>query len=282
MALKEGLEKTKKITTHSNEAILSALKSKLSDFHFMVKAEIWEPKALVVEQYSIEILRYIDNIKTQLKKETTKQGFEPNARGTEEIVKEFFDKKGNGTAFYEKLKKYKKNVLQVDPLIFEEFHDNLLLIAAAYDTTERDARYFTEHFFEGASTMEALVLLSQIENNVEAIENELLSFCIEQVPNSWDGFFVYSPVISQSSSYVSGGESIELTAGIGSLSTVFNPKIMINGKIIQLSEDGAAHYIFHSSRKPGKHIIPLKIEYTDEFQKKQILEKNIEYTVAKE
>jgi hypothetical protein len=267
----EGMERTKRSATHSNETILYSLVDKLSDFRFKPKAEKWEPKARLINQYSMIMERYIENLKSQLLHPENEQG-----------VEEFFEKKGNGAALYDNIKKYKENLLNTDSLIWKEFHNTLIVIAPEYDTTEKGGRYFIDHFFEGRSVMESVVLLSQIENNIKAIENKVLVFCDVQVPNYWDGFFSYSPLISQSSSYVRGGEIIELIAGIGSFGRQFQTKITMNGRTIQLSEDAAAHYIFHSSRKPGKHIIPLKIEYTDEFQKKQILEKNIEYTVAKE
>lgn len=97
-----------------------------------------------------------------------------------------------------------------------------------------------------------------------------------------DGFFTsYQAIVGQSSSYVKAGEKIEITAGIGSFSTQERPVITINRNNVSLRETGAAVYSFKASNKPGKHFVPVKIEFTNQDGQKMTQEFNVKYTVAK-
>ena len=76
-----------------------------------------------------------------------------------------------------------------------------------------------------------------------------------------------------SSSYVNAGEEIEITSGIGAFSKAAQPIILINGKNVSSDADGAAHYKFKASDKPGKHVVPVEINFTDQEGKNKPLQK---------
>lgn len=76
------------------------------------------------------------------------------------------------------------------------------------------------------------------------------------------------------------GEIIEINAGVGAFSIKAEPNIVINGKHIDINSDGVAIYKFKSSSKPGKHYVPVSIEFIKPDGQKIKVEKKIEYTVA--
>jgi gliding motility-associated protein GldM len=76
------------------------------------------------------------------------------------------------------------------------------------------------------------------------------------------------------------GEEIEITAGVGAYSKSSAPVISINGAGVSLGEEGFASYKMTAS-SVGSHSVPVRISYMNQVTGKQeVLEKNVEYTVA--
>ncbi|MEO5562680.1 MAG: hypothetical protein ABIR18_04575 [Chitinophagaceae bacterium] len=95
-----------------------------------------------------------------------------------------------------------------------------------------------------------------------------------------DYYDSYSAIVVQGSAYIRAGEKIDITAGVGAFSKAAMPVITANGKLVLISYDGAEHYTFKASSQPGKHYVPVRIECIDEIGKKQIIERNVKYTVV--
>ena len=257
-ALDESIETSNKTITYANDDILLSLESKLYEPATHEKAKIWYTKAKKIDSLSNEILSYIDK-------------FETDDLGKEKTEK-----------LYKKLIEYKNEVLKVDSFLYREFNNNLILTTRSFDTLKNKQKDFYSTFFKNTSKEVRLTFLKKLQNNIKIIENKTKTFCHEQVGIA-GGWIEYSTaLIAQSSTYTKANEKIEITAGVGSFETFSNPEIFINNKKRELNEMGYVSYSFKGSDKPGKHYIPVRINFTDQFGIKQSIKRNVEYTVAKE
>src|SRR4030095_621119 len=79
-------------------------------------AQKWQPKALKAKQISDEMFTYIAGLQLQLKKEADleiKDGVEHFREDNLDATTRLFDKKGEGKKLYDKLGKYKTDMLSL-------------------------------------------------------------------------------------------------------------------------------------------------------------------------
>lgn len=76
------------------------------------------------------------------------------------------------------------------------------------------------------------------------------------------------------------GDKMEITAGVGAFSKAALPAITINGQLVPLAADGAAHLPMTASSSKGNHTVAVSIKYKDQEGMDQTVTKNIEYTVG--
>ncbi len=283
-ALDESLSNSNTTIQRSTETIYASLEQKLADPITATKAQIWYPKAMMIQKYAGDITAFIGDLKHRLKKaaglkkENEKEIFNESNKG---IVNSFFNENRIGDTLYQKLLKFKTDVLSVDIQMDTVFRQTLLLATRAFDLSNSDARNFTKTFFYSTPVVAALATLSTFQNNVRIIENRMISFCNNKMICCSFFYDVYSAIIGQNSTYVRTGEQIEITAGVGAFSKVAQPEILFGGKKVDIDETGTAVHKFNSPSKPGKYIVPVKISYTDQDGKKRTIEKAVEYTVRR-
>ncbi len=68
--------------------------------------------------------------------------------------------------------------------------------------------------FDNVTPAEAMVMLNQLQADVLLMENDLLTYCINQTASLIHTFPVAKPVAVLNRSYVRTGEAIEVTVGI--------------------------------------------------------------------
>lgn len=279
-ALHESLVRSNAIITSETERIYTSLNDKLSDPLSHKKVALWYPKVMYAKQLSDEMYEYLRKLQIELLQEA---GFTGNKKGVfdennSEVVKRLLFKNGKGNELYKKLNAYKRKLLAIDPRVHKEFANSIQIVPGSLDTST-NGKGFIKTYFSDASVVSALAMLSQLQNTVKINEKRIVSFCYEQIIYHAVCIF-YSPIFSQSSSYVKGGEEIEITAGLGYFKQPTEFDVSISGKKLNLNDDSPARYKFRASRKAGKHTITAKMEYVDDDGKKQIIEKDIVYTVA--
>jgi len=259
-ALQESLENSNNSINLSSNQILQSLDEKSRDYATKERAGIWLPKAQQIQKLSEDIFNYIEGLKKINK---------INAETANEL--------------FEKLLKHKDNILAVDSSIKNEFTRSIILVTKSFDIVKQKGNDFFNAFFRNSSALSTLSILTELQNNIKIIETKILFYCHNMIGSvDGDDFFTsFEAIVGQSSSYVKTGEKIEITAGIGSFSTRGSPVITINRKNVTLSENGVAIYSFKASNKPGKHFVPVTLEFTDHDGKKMTQEFAVEYTVAK-
>jgi len=259
--LDESLIGSNQILNRSNQNIYMLLKDKLSDPSTHYKAEIWYPKAELIQKLSTDIADHIEKLKSNVRKEGTLQNSEANK-------------------FYQQLINYKEEVMLIDSEMTAVFDTRIIITTRVFDSIQKNNQGFYKTFFYGLSKEALLSTLSKFQNNIIINENKLLMYCLNKIPSYNDGYDLFSAFVGQSANYLRAGDNIEITAGVGAFSRTVEPKIFINGKSIELNNMALAITKIKTSKKPGKHFIPVQITYIDQDGKEQTIMKNAEYTVV--
>lgn len=279
-----SLQNTNNTVNQSTQTILASLVEKSNEGTTMLKAKEWLPKAKQVEAYSKDVYNFIQGLKDRIITEANGDPKDPSKKFKEDnldIPTHVMVEKGEGKKLYQMLADYKKNVLDVDPLIKTEFEKTLQIDLTKPKTESKGNNTWEAAYFRMVPTVAALTILSKFQNDVRTSENKVIAFCHEQVGKVSVRFDKFAAIIGQSSNYVMPGQEIEVTAGVGAFSTQARPTILIGGKAVPLDADGAARIkIPTSGIGVGEHSIPVNITYRDQDGLEQTINKNIPYTIG--
>ncbi|MGG9961025.1 hypothetical protein [Ferruginibacter sp. SUN106] len=273
-----GLLQSSVTVSSSSEQLYLALDDRRSNPSSAPYAAEWQPKAMRIKELSVGTINYIESLIKELKEqcglkmENNREVFQEDNR---DEVERLFIAKGKGTALQELLKKYTDDILAVDANLYKMFNKTIMNVA--------DSNYkkgFSNTYFKDVPAVAAIAVLRSFESTVRITENQFITYCFNRTNVIIHTHDFITPIIALSSSHVKSGDEIKITAGIGMFSTIMQPVITINNKIMQPEWNGVITYSFKASGKAGKYIVPVKIEYTKPDGTKSFLTKNIEYTVA--
>jgi gliding motility-associated protein GldM len=275
--------------TVANGTLYKSLEAKLADPLTAQKAAIWQPKAAQAQKLSADLSTYIEQLKVDLKKEAgskmvtvdgvTKEEYKID--DLEAATRLFGNGPGGqnkGPELEGKLKEYKAKMLAIDPEIAAKFTSTFPVDVTPQKGEDGKEKDFTVAYFHMTPTIAGITLLSKFQNNVKNAENQIVTFCHEQVGAVKVKFDKTGVLIGQSSNYVMPGEEITITAGIGAYSSAAVPQISINGAGVQ-TVDGQGIYKFQASGG-GAHKVPVTIRYKDQDGNDKTETKDVEYTVG--
>jgi gliding motility-associated protein GldM len=280
----KSLEKSNNNISVANSTLYKSLDDKKSEAQVAEKAKIWGDKAAQAKKLSEELYAYIDGLKKDLIKEaggpTTEQplGKEDDLEAATRLFGEGEHGKKKGKEFEAKLKAYRDAMLAIDPAIKSEFEKTLSVDGAAPVGQDGKPKDFTIGYFHMTPTVAALTLLSKFQNNVKNSENQVATFCHNQVGQVKVIMDAAAVLVGQSSNYVMPGQEITVTAGVGAYSSKAQPKISIGGAGVAV-ENGVATYKFNASGA-GSRKIPVTVTYLDQNGESKTETREIEYTVG--
>lgn len=289
------------LITGKNEATYKQFEKDLTDPQTKAKAEVWAPKATQVQKLSADMFSYIENLKQEMKKESklkiNKKGEEEFSEDNLDAPTRLMDKNGKGKELYDRLGKYRNDVIAV--LNPGEFQDPKTQadIQAAVDGFKKslpidlnvpkgqsgkeysnDAKGWTTNYFHMTPTVAALTILSKFQNDVKNSEAQLVDYCHQQIGTVKVVYDEFEAIAQANTSYAMAGDDIEITAGVGAFSAAARPTITINGQNIALTGGKA---IFKTKASgTGDHSIPVKIEYTKPDGTKAVKNEIVKYTVG--
>lgn len=297
-AINQSLELSNDIIQGDCKLIYEVMQEKQKDPQTAMTAQIWGPK---VEQIYVQvdsILAKIESLKNDLLKGTDSLREEKSA-----VIKVLHEPNGGGFALLNRIAAFKDSVpvifnvdeFKVDnPIHYTNLYRDIIRILAAvpllggYEDSlvkNQHTQYtkkWLEDNFTGSSSLMSLVMLNKIENDVLATEKVLIEYCNNQTVNMHHGYEAFHAIASLSSSYVKRGQSIEVTAGVGAFIAAARPRITINGTEIKLDNNSTAIHSITPIGNPGKHSIPIKIEYDRPDGSSITVIKDLEYIIAKE
>jgi gliding motility-associated protein GldM len=266
----------------ANSTLYKSLESKLSDPQSAEKARVWQPKAAEAQKLSADMTSYLENLKVELKKEADLKiidGKESYREDNLDAATRLFDTHGKGKELEAKLTQYRNAMLNIDPAIKTEFEKTLPIDVTPPKSQEGTKKDFTQTYFHMTPTVAALTMISKFQNNVKNAENQVVTFCHNQIGAVKVVYDQFAALVGQSSNYVMPGQEIEITAGVGAYSKAAQPQITIGGTSQSLDADGRAVYKFQASGA-GNHTVPVSVTYTKPDGTKESKSFNVEYTVG--
>ncbi|MBS1495559.1 MAG: gliding motility protein GldM [Bacteroidetes bacterium] len=271
--------------TAANNTLYKSLEAKLADPLTAQKAAIWNPKAVEAQKLSADMDTYINQLKANLKKESGLEMVDGQEKFKEDDLEAATRLFGNGPGgqnegpkLEKKLQDYKAAMLAIDPEINAKFASTFPVDVAPQIGQDGKKKEFTEAYFHMTPTVAALTLLSKFQNNVKNAENQVVTFCHEQVGAVKVKFDKTGVLIGQSSNYVMPGQELTITAGIGAYSSAAVPQISVNGASVP-TVDGQGVYKLQASGG-GPHSVPVTIRYKDQDGNDKVDTKNVEYVVG--
>lgn len=135
-----------------------------------------------------------------------------------------------------------------------------------------------ETFINRISASSGNAILEELLYEVTSLENSLVLYCDSQFSDDSGIFDMTSILLGQSTTHLRTGESIVIEAGVGAYSSKAEAIITVAGKNV-IVENGVGSYKMKVFGKPGKYTLPVKIDYTDQFQRHQIIQEKVEYTI---
>ncbi|MBK7121580.1 MAG: gliding motility protein GldM [Chitinophagaceae bacterium] len=271
----------------SNEVLYKSLADKLADPQSAEKAKIWAPKADDAKKLSATLISYIDNLKLDLKKGADLTMKDKDGVQVEDFKEDnldastrLFETNGKGKELEQKLNEYKKAMLGIDPAIAKEFESNFPVSTEVPGGNQiGKSKDFTSTYFHMTPTVAALTILSKFQNNVKNAENQVVTYCHNQIGAVKLIYDKFEPIAASNSTYLMPGEEMIVTAGVGAFNDAAKPVITIDGVTTALNENGVAEKKFNVSGG-GQKKVHVVITYTKPDGTSEKLEKDIEYTVG--
>jgi gliding motility-associated protein GldM len=280
----KSLEKSNSNISNANSTLYKSLEDKMGEPQTAEKAKIWNEKASQAKKLSEDMYNYIDGLKKELIKEaggpTAEQplGKEDDLEAATRLFGEGEHGKKKGKEFEAKLKAYRDAMLAIDPAIKSEFEKTLSVDGALPVGQDGKPKDFTVGYFHMTPTVAALTLLSKFQNNVKNSENQVATYCHNQVGQVKVIMDAAAVLVGQSSNYVMPGQEVTITAGVGSYSSKAAPRITIGGASVA-TENGVGTYKVTASGG-GVRKVPVTVSYLDQNGETKTETKEIEYTVG--
>ena len=277
--------------TSANNTLYTSLLDKVKDPVTSAKAIPWNERAISAQKLSVEMDAYINQLKADLKKEAGSKMVDEDGKQVEKFKEDDLEAatrlfgngpggQNKGVELQNKLNQYRNAMLNIDPSIKAEFDKSLAVdVAGPVIGEDKTKKEFTEAYFHMTPTVAGLTLLSKFQNNVKNAENQVVTYCHNQVGAVKVVYDQFAALVGQSSNYVMPGDEIEITAGVGAYSAAAKPTISINGSGATLGPDGRASYKFKPS-DGGAHSVPVKVTYTKPDGTTESKDFDVKYTVG--
>ncbi len=249
--LNTQLEKSTSVLRQVSEVYLRRLDQKTKDPLTAESATVWNSKALAVILISDTLANYLENIK---KKITVSY------------------KNIDTGELYKKIKVYRQNIALIDSGIYQVFNEDIKSLS---DNNS------LQNTFQVNSTFALKSILSKIQNDIAIIGNKVTEYCYAQIGSVGGGYIIYEPIVSQNTMHLKNGETLIITAGVGSFFNHFRPEVSIDGKAIDMNQSGQFKYEVKVSGSGGKYSIPVKIEYYDWRDTKESKMLSVDYFIDK-
>lgn len=261
----------------ANSTLFKSFAAKKADPQTKANAEIWGAKADQAQKLSDDFMKYLEDLKVQLK---TGSGLTKGENGEEEYKLDdlnassrLMDTEKKGKELDDKLRAYRNAMLNIDPEIKKQFETTFPVEVSA------DGKDNTTASFRMMPTVAAITLLSKLQNNVKNAENQVVTFAHNKIGEVKIIYDQFAAIVGQSSNYVMPGEKVTVTAGVGAFSTAAKPEISIGGAGAALNADGVATREF-TAEGGGERSIPVTVSYFKPDGTKETKTYNMKYTVG--
>ena len=279
-----------------NNTVYTSFDKLAEDPQTAAKAKFWQPFAVEAKTLSAGMNKYIDDLKSTLKAESS-----PQDKNDPETFKEddlnassrVLVEQGVGNKLRDQLQDYKNKMLAIldpakfnDPVIKksvtqkrDEFSKNFPIdLNIPVSQTGSQKTDWSSAYFHMTPTIASLTILSKFQNDVKNTEAQMVDYLLSQVGSVKVVFDEFQPLIGTNSTYLMPGDELEITAGIGAYSKAATPRITIGGATPALV-DGKAVYK-RTVSGAGEQSVAYTINYTKPDGTTGTISNSVKYTVG--
>jgi hypothetical protein len=249
LKLNEQLEYSTNYIQESSEIYLQHLESNTHDPYIAERAKIWLLKANEIRKQTSNICKFLGNVKKLVASE---------------------DKSNRSKEIADSVTSFVSKISSLDSNMTAEFQFVIRSLPKLHDSTII--------FSSNLSSEASVSLVSQLQNQITILESQLIVYCDNQLGSNNFAYKKAVPLINQNSNHLRNDEELQINVGVGFLNYPSFPRVNINGNSMTSANNGFFNYKTKVTGKPGKYIVPIKIEYYDSF-KKIIVNKKVEYYI---
>lgn len=224
--LNQSFTNSTNILRKGNTELYNRISSLTTDAQFSEQVSIWYPKTRRIKETTEMFYNYI---------ETAKLSYESNG----DVVPK--------DSLLMKLNLFKNNYKETDSLMPEYLKTDLENIRLPLSSINHE---------------NAFLILSKLQNDITVIEHNTLRYFYLKFGYIHDDFSVkYGIILNQNSKHFKPGEELEISAGIGAISSAAQPKFSVNGLELKIEDNGLFVYKLKITSDTGKHTVPIIIEF---------------------
>ncbi len=309
VTVNHSIEHSNQVISDKNNGIYKDFDNAIKDPSTAAKAAIWKKRADKIKKLSEDLNVFLEAKKGELKKASDLKmvdGEETFSVDNLEAATHLFigsdDKCTNGAEVYDKMLKFKADMLAVLNPNDPEFSDNPTMKAQIQkdvenfkkslpiDMTiksskesgkvfEQNGKGWTEANFHMTPTIAALTIMSKLQSDVKSSEAQMVDYCKSQIGQVKLVFDQFQAIASANTNYCMPGDPIEVVAGVGAFSASAQPTVTIGGGVVPLGPDGSALYKT-TANGAGEHTIPVVISFKKPDGTPASVTKEIKYTVG--
>ncbi|ULQ52460.1 gliding motility protein GldM [Flavihumibacter fluvii] len=273
------------VVDEKNNSTFKSFEAKLKDAKTAEKTAIWYPKAQEAQKLSDAMSKYIDELKTELKKEskgekigTAEEKFsEDNLDASTRLLVEG----PKGEELHKKLEEYKAAMLKIVPeekANFEKSFPLDLRVPESQNSTLAKNDWKST-YFRMTPTIAALTILSKFQNDVKNSETQVVDYCHKEIGEVEVVFDEFQAFVGTNATYLMPGQELEINAGVGAFSKAAKPSVSVNGASVPLGAEGSALYKTTVSGA-GEKSVNVVVNFTKPDGTPATLNKTIKYTVG--
>jgi hypothetical protein len=169
----------------------------------------------------------------------------------------------------------KKIFLSIDESLSREFSSKINRLNVNLDSL---CNTKSDSFLKDISSNNQMVILNKLFCDIKTQENDLIKFISFRISVCGPMLDLYSTLVNQNVNHLKYGEELIINAGVGAYSSKAQPQVTIEKKALPVI-DGQATYKLKVTGQAGKHTIPVKIVYKDEYDNMNTKVTEIEYTI---
>ncbi|MBL7768644.1 MAG: gliding motility protein GldM [Flavipsychrobacter sp.] len=281
----ESIRTANAVVDEKNKTTYESFEAKLKKAETAEKAGIWYPKAQQAQKLSAEMSKYIDDLKTELKKESKGENIgtpeEKFSIDNLDASTRMLVEGPKGDELLKKLTDFRNQMLAIVPEQKASFEKSLPLDLSipksqTGSTVQND---WKSAYFRMTPTIAALTILSKFQNDVKNSEAQIVDFCHKEIGEVEVVFDEFQAFAGTNSTYLMPGQELEITAGVGAFSKAAKPSVSINGAPVALGAEGTAVYKTTVSGA-GERSVNVEVKFKKPDGTDAVLNKTIKYTVG--
>jgi len=139
------------------------------------------------------------------------------------------------------------------------YTNEVKLIDSSLKRFETDFNFFLNN---NDSVFSAAFIVEKTKNDLLLLESKFSSYFNSQVGAFIDDYTTFSSLVGQNTNHLKTGDTLEISAGVGSFTLAAKPSFTIDGNIIEPDGNARATYRLKVTGK-GKKTIPVNISFTN-------------------